>query len=180
MIKNNLKTVGRNLIRNKSYTAINIAGLAIGIAASLLIFLVIHYETSFDNFHQNKDRIYRVVTAAKTPEGMQYGTGVPLPTSQGLRIDYPQIKVTSIFRNGGQISVLDDNARVLKKFKEPDIFFSDPQFFGIFNFAWLAGDKKAALTEPNTVVLTQETAEKYFGNWRDAVGKTIVYENKNT
>ena len=67
MIKNYLKTAWRSLLRNKSYAAINVAGLAIGIAACLLIFLIVHFETSFDNFHANKDRIYRVVTISHGP-----------------------------------------------------------------------------------------------------------------
>src|SRR5580700_8861380 len=103
MIKNYLKTAWRNLLRDKSYTAINIVGLAVGIAACLLIFLVIQFETSFDNFHKKKDSIYRIVSAFKTPEGINYETGVPLPTAEGLRIDYPQIPVTSIFKNESQI-----------------------------------------------------------------------------
>ena len=180
MIKNYLKTAWRNLLRNKSYTAINIAGLAIGIAACLLIFLVITFETSFDNFHKKKDHIYRVVTATKAPEGINYETGVPWPVTGGLRMEYPRLLVASIFENGGQISVLNGNGLAVKKFKEDKVYFAEPQFFGMFDFGWLAGDQKTALTEPNTVVLTQDVAEKYFGNWKDAVGKTIKYENKNT
>ncbi|MDB4901465.1 MAG: FtsX-like permease family protein [Mucilaginibacter sp.] len=179
MIKNYLKTAWRNLVRNKSYTAINIIGLAVGIAACLLIFLVIHFETSFDNFHKKRDRIYRVVTASKTPEGMSYETGVPLPVSEAMRIDYPQIPVASILKNESQVTVEGSNGQPLKKFKEENVYFAEPQFFNIFDFDWLAGDQKTALTEPNSAVLTQETAEKYFGDWRVAIGKTIKYENKN-
>jgi len=179
MIKNYLKTAWRNLLRNKSYTAINIVGLAIGIAACLLIFLVIHFETSFDNFHKKKDSIYRIVSAFKTPEGINYETGVPLPTAQGLRIDYPQLTVASIFKNESQITVTGSNGQILKKFKESNVYFTEPQFFNIFDFEWLSGDRKTVLTEPNTAVLTQDAAEKYFGNWKDAIGKTIKYENKN-
>jgi len=179
MIKNYVKTAWRNLARNKSYTAINIVGLAVGIAACLLIFLVIHFETSFDNFHKKKDSIYRVVSAFKTPEGINYDSGVPLPTAQGLRFDYPQLQVASIFKSESEIAVLGSNGQLLKKFKENQVYFVDPQFFDIFDFDWLSGNKKTALTEPNTVVLTQDMAEKYFGNWKDAIGKTIKYENKN-
>jgi len=179
MIKNYIKTAWRNLIRNKSYTAINIVGLAVGIAACLLIFLVIHFETSFDNFHKKKDQIYRIVTVSKTPDGNDYGTGVPWPVTPALRVDYPQLLVASIFENGGQISVLNNDAQTVKKFSEDKVYFIEPQFFEIFDYAWLAGDKKTALNEPNTAVLTQDVAEKYFGNWKDAIGKTIKYENKN-
>src|SRR5258706_11752583 len=102
MIKNYFKTMWRNMFHHKTYTSINIIGLAIGIAACLLIFLVVHFETSFDNFHSKKDKIYRVVTAYKSKNGFVWGSGVPLPVAEGLRTDFPQIKnVAAIFRYGG-------------------------------------------------------------------------------
>lgn len=183
MIKNYFKTAFRNLVRNKNYTIINIAGLAIGIASCLLIFLIIHFETSFDNFHKNKDRIYRIVTASQTPQGTNYEAGVPFPTAAALRLDYPQLKqvadIIGVF--GTQITVINnDKTASVKKFKEKNgLYFAEPQLFKIFNFQWLAGDPNTALSEPNTVVLTQNAAEKYFGNWQNAIGKSIEYENKN-
>jgi len=178
MIKNYIKIAWRSLLRNKSYTTINIVGLAIGVAACLLIFLVIHFETSFDNFHKKKDHIYRVVSASQSPDGFNLGSGVPLPTSEGLRVDYPQIKeIAAIFRFGGHYSI-GSNGQTVKRFKEDDSYYAEPQFFNIFDFAWLAGDKKTALSGPNSVVLTQDEAEKFFGNWHSAMGKVIRYENK--
>nr|WP_067059381.1 ABC transporter permease [Mucilaginibacter sp. L294] len=180
MIRNYLKTAWRSLLRNKSYTAINIIGLAIGIAACMLIFLVINFETSFDNYHSNKENIYRVITRRSTPDGIKYRQGVPFPTSQALRLDYPELKgVTAIFNdNDKQLSIGDNNSSDFKKFKEKDLYFAEPQFFIIFNFSWLAGNKENALTQPNTVVITQQIAEKYFGKWDNAMGKTIRYDNK--
>ncbi|HVW95063.1 MAG TPA: ABC transporter permease [Mucilaginibacter sp.] len=179
MLKNYLKTAWRSLLRNKSYAIINIAGLAVGIAACLLIFLVIQFETSFDDFHKNRDNIYRVVSASQTPDGFSLGSGTPLPTAEGLRVDYPQIKhIASIFRYGGHYTVPAGNGGTDKKFKEDDAYYTEPQFFDIFDFAWLAGDKKTALSEPNTALLTKTEAERFFGNWHDAIGKVIVYENK--
>lgn len=176
-----MKTAWRSLLRNKSYTAINIIGLAIGIAACLLIFLVVHFETSFDNFHSKKDKIYRVVTAYKSKNGFVWGSGVPLPVADGLRTDFPQIKnVAAIFRYGGHYTVDNNKGQAVKKFKEDDAYYTEPQFFNIFDFEWLAGDKKTALSEPNTVVLTQDEADKFFGDWRDAMGKVIKYENKTS
>ena len=179
MIKNYIKTAWRSLLRNKSYTAINIIGLAIGIAACLLIFLVIHFETSFDNFHSKKDRIYRVVSASKTPAGFSLGSGVPLPTANGLRTDFQIKDIAAIFRYGGHYTVGNNsNGQAVKKFKEDDAYYTEPQFFNLFDFAWLAGDKKTALSEPNTAVLTRSEANKFFGNWHDAIGKVVRYENK--
>jgi putative ABC transport system permease protein len=180
MIRNYLKTAWRSLLRNKSYTAINITGLAIGIAACLLIFLVIDFETSFDNYHSNKENIYRVITRRSTPDGIKYRQGVPFPTSEALRLDYPELKsVTAIFNDDNkQLSLGDNNSSDFKKFKEKDMYFAEPQFLSIFKFDWLAGNKENALTQPNTVVLTQQIAEKYFGKWDNAMGKTIRYDNK--
>lgn len=177
MLINYFRVALRKLSRNTSYTIINIIGLAVGVAACLLIFLVIHFETSFDNFHEKKDHIYRVVTVSKTSEGTNYLAGVPMPTAAALRMDYPELLTTSIFKSSGQINVLNTGTGALKKFDEDGIYFAEPQFFSIFDFAWLSGDKRTALTEPNAVVLTQDAAEKYFGNWKDAIGKTISYQN---
>src|SRR5829696_9008444 len=104
MIKNYFKTAFRNLLRNKSYAAINITGLAVGIAACLLIFLVIQYESSFDTFHKKKDRIYRVVSEFKSPDGTSYSPGVPFPVTEALRVDFLQLnKVAAIFQRSGLI-----------------------------------------------------------------------------
>src|ERR1700744_4429003 len=180
MIRNYIKTAWRNLIRNKSYTAINITGLAIGIAACLLIFLVVNFETGFDNYHQQKDHIYRVITANHTPNGLTYSGAVPFPTSEALRADFPQLKqVASIFWDGGShFTVGNDNGGNAKIYKEDDTYFAEPQLFTIFDFTWLAGDKKTALTEPNTLVLSRDEADKFFGDWKNAVGKVIKLENK--
>ncbi|AHF14713.1 ABC transporter permease [Niabella soli] len=179
MLKNYLKTAWQNLRKHKAYVVINTAGLAIGVAACLLIFLLTQYETSFDDFHNNKERIYRVVAANKTPEGMHYSQGSALPVAEGLRIDYPQLEqVARIYaRNNKQLTALNDTTNIpQKKFKE-NVLYAEPEFFSIFNFPFLAGDPKTALSEVNTVVLTQATAEKYFGDWHSAIGKLIRYDN---
>jgi putative ABC transport system permease protein len=179
MIRNYLKTAWQNLRSHKAYVAINTIGLAVGIAACLLIFVLIQYETSFDNFHNNKERIYRVVGATKTKDGMNYSKGSAFPVAEALRIDYPQLEqVARIFgRDNQQITVLNDQADATqKKFKE-NVFFAEPEFLNIFNFPLLAGNPKTALSELNTAVLSQEIAEKYFGDWHAAIGKFIRYEN---
>jgi len=179
MFKNYLKTAWQNLRSHKSYVAINTIGLAVGIAACLLIFLLIQYETSFDNFHKDKDRIYRVAGATKTRIGINYSQGSAFPVAEALRTDYPQLeKVARIYgRDNQQITILNDNANATQiKFKE-NVFFAEPEFFDIFNFPFLAGDSKTALSEVNTAVITQEIAEKYFGDWHTAIGKFIKYDN---
>ncbi|HEX3384410.1 MAG TPA: ABC transporter permease [Mucilaginibacter sp.] len=181
MIKNYFKTAWRSLMRNKNYTAINITGLAIGIAACLLIFLIVQFETSFDRFHSKKDQIYRVLTVFHAPDGIFPSSGSPIPLSEGLRIDFPQLKVVAtIMQNDGSHYTIRNNGQVetVKKFKEDQAYFADPQFFQMFDFKWLAGDQKTALAEPNTVVLSRDEADKFFGDWRQAMGKIIKYESK--
>jgi putative ABC transport system permease protein len=182
VIKNYFKTAFRSLLRNKSYAAINITGLTVGIAACMLIYLITSYHLSFDTFHTKKDRIYRVVS-----ESIGDGTetsrsaGVPYPTARGLREDFPELagKVAGIRASGNdQITVLDEHNQPGKKFKEArGLYFAEPQFFEIFDYKWLAGDPKTALANPNNVVLTQEMAEKYFGDWHTAIGRAIKFEN---
>ncbi|HZK65479.1 MAG TPA: ABC transporter permease, partial [Puia sp.] len=183
MLKNHLRIALRNLTSRKGYAIINILGLATGIAVCLLIFLVIRFETSFDDFHKQRDHIYRVVSVFKTTEGIDYESGVPFPTAQALRHDYPQLKnVASILSLGGSglISIPDDqhDSRATKRFKEETgVLYAEPEFFSMFDFKWLAGDKLAALHDPNTVVLTRSVAEKYFGNWQTAMGRVIQLDN---
>ncbi len=181
MFKNYFKTAIRNVKRNKSYAVINIIGLAVGIAASLLIFLLIQFETSFDDFHKNKNRIYRVVAETKTPDGVNYSRATAFPVAQGLRIDYPQLEhVARIYEEEDvQITVMNDDTNpTQKKFKEESVFFADPGFFDIFNFPFIAGNPKTVLSEPNTVVLTQQAAEKYFGDWHNAINRYVKYDNR--
>jgi predicted permease len=177
MFRNYFKTALRNLSRNKSYSFINILGLSIGIAASLLIFLVFQFETSFDNFHKKKDSIYRIGTESHSQDGVDYSAGVSFPVGPQLRIDFPQIKeVASIFKREGQVTI-DNGNRQSKKFNEDNFYYAEPEFFEMFDFGWLAGSPQTCLMNPRNVVLTKTTAEKYFGDWHSAIGKTIKYDN---
>jgi putative ABC transport system permease protein len=178
MIKNYLKTALRNLGRHKGYAFINVLGLAVGIAACLLIFLVIQFESSFDNFHKKKDSIYRLGTQFHTQDGVDYSDGIAFPVAPALRIDFPQLKeVASIFRNGNQITI-EENNKPAKKLVEDNFYYAEPEFFKMFDFGWLAGNAKTCLKDPHSAVLTQATAEKYFGDWKSAIGKTIKYDNR--
>jgi putative ABC transport system permease protein len=173
MFKNYLKTSWRSLLRHKSYTMINVTGLTVGIAAALLIFLVVQYETSFDNFHSQKEQIFRVTTVTTKP-AVSYGTGIPFPMATSLRLDMPQLaKVAAILRNEGSFFNVNN-----QKFKEDETYYIEPAFFKTFNFKWLAGDAKTSLAEPNTVALTKSEANKFFGDWRKAIGQTISYKSK--
>jgi putative ABC transport system permease protein len=176
MFKNYFKTALRNLMRHKSNSIINIAGLMVGFAAFLLIFLVIQYEQSFDNFHAKGKNIYRVVRVGKTREDRDSRTGVPLPVTQTLRTDFPQLaNAAAIFGTGGvQVNVTAPNGSTLKKFKEGNnVFIAEPQFFKMFDFSLAEGNIANAISEPNTALLTKDIASKYFGDWKTAMGKTL-------
>ena len=175
MFKNYFKTAIRNLRSHKGSSFINIAGLIVGFAAFLLLFLVVRYEESFDSFHTNKNEIYRVVRIGRKAENREYRTGVPFPVTQGLRTDLPQLKNTAaIFGdNNVQVATTADDGSVQKKFKEQNVFAAEPQFFQMFDFPMAAGDIKTALNDPNTVLLTKDEATKYFGDWHSAMGKSL-------
>jgi len=181
MFKNYFKTAWRNLTRNKVYSFINIAGLAIGIAVCMMIFLIIQYQTSFDNFHKEKDHIYRLLTEFHHVDSKDifYGHGVPFGISRGIQSAFPQVEqVAPLFASHNDQFVIEGkNTEAVKKFKEQNgVFYTEPSFFKIFNFPLLSGSYKS-LNDPNNVLLAKETAEKYFGNWKTATGKTIRLNN---
>ncbi|MEO6316106.1 MAG: ABC transporter permease [Chitinophagaceae bacterium] len=184
MIKNYFKIAWRNLVKHKAYSIINIAGLTTGIAACLLIFLVVRYEFSYDKFQKNYARTYRIVTSGTNRDGSTvYNPGTPTPAADAIRTDFPQFeKVTAVTASyGSQVIVLgnDPNATPSssKKFiEETGVIFTQPDYFGIFNATWLQGDT-ASLSEPGNAVLDKQTASKYFGDWKNANGKYIKLDN---
>ncbi|WP_428331292.1 ABC transporter permease [Mucilaginibacter sp.] len=181
MLKNYFKIAWRNIIRHKGYAAINISGLTVGIAACLLIFVVVQYELSFETFRPNFKNIYHVVTQEKREDGFAYNPGIAIPSTDALRLDFPQAKVAAINTNyGSQVTVPDNGSSGGvndKKFTENiGVMFMEPQFFDIFSATWLAGDAKT-LAEPNMVVIDKSSAIKYFGDWKNAMGKSLKMDN---
>ncbi|HTQ26720.1 MAG TPA: ABC transporter permease [Puia sp.] len=182
MFKNYFNIAWRSLARYKTYTVINIIGLALGIASSLGIFIIVKHESSFDTFHNDYKNIYRIVCDFKFPEGEEHQSGVPFPLPASFRVDFPRVKLVATVMGGynNQIDVMDENnGHSGKRFKvETGVFYTNPDFFKIFNFKWLAGDAQTVLSAPNKVALTKDIAEKYFGSWQNAIGKTIKKDNK--
>lgn len=173
------KTAWRNLLRHKSYATLNIAGLAIALAACVVIFLVLQFETSYDSFWKNKDNIYEVVTKDMDADGESYTVGLPFPSIDYLRKDYPQVTFAQLMSvSGTQITATDATGRTNdKKFiEETGMFYADAQMFKIFNVQWLSGNEDV-LNDPNSVALSKSTAKKYFGNANDAVGKFVKFDN---
>ena len=173
-----LKTAFRNLWKRKSFSLLNITGLAVGIAASLLIFLVIQNEFSYDRYHKNKDRIYRVTATQfnkSNGEVSAYHGAAPTPLGDAMRQDFPQFEKVASMRDLGQsqIYIPSEGLAEEKRFKEnKGLFWVESSMFDIFDFSWLAGSAKR-LNEPNTVVLTEDLANKFFDNPQAAMGKII-------
>jgi putative ABC transport system permease protein len=174
MFKNYWITAVRSLQRNKSYTLINFLGLTVGMAACLLLFLLVRYETSFDTFHTKKDRIYRVITVNRGPQGEQRQSGVPYPLAGALKSGYPQLEqvAPSYLDWGAQLVIQRGDGQAPKVFKE-NVLYAGGAFFKIFDFGGFDGDPKVLLDAPYTAMLTKSTATTYFGDWKSAIGKTL-------
>ena len=177
MIRNYFKIAYRNLQRNKAYAFINVLGLALSMTCGILIFTLVNYHLSFDNFHKNSDRIYRIVTEMHM-ENVSYDRGVPAPLGQVFRNEH------SFGEKTARIATFTDRLIILKKgselikLKEPEgIAFTEPSFFDIFNYPLLQGNKNTVLVEPNTAILTQKMAKKYFGD-ENPIGKEFWLENR--
>ena len=182
MFLNSVKIALRNFWSNKLFTIINIAGLAIGICASLVIYLIVQYEFNFDKFHVDGDRIYRVVTEIKVPDITIHNPGVPIPISEAMRSDVVGIESISHFITLYDITVSVPHAgnqspAVYKNQK--NVIYADDQYFSLFKYKWLAGSPLTALNDPYQVVLTESRATVYFGNTapKDVVGQKIFYND---
>ena len=172
MLSNYLKIALRNLLRQKSYSAINIIGLAVGMACCLLMILYVQHELSFDKFHSNADRVYRVNLSAKMGEMDEVTGQTPPPLGGRLRTDFPEVeKVTRIFPLRTTEVRHED-----KVFIEPNVLAADEFFLQIFRYPVSEGSSELALKEPNTAVITRDIAQKYFGN-SSPIGKILQLGN---
>lgn len=177
MFYNHLKIAFRSLWRKKSFTFLNMLGLAIGIAAGLLIFVVIRHELSYDDYHTKKDRIYRVTTTYLTRGNGQVEerkAAVPPAFPDALRRDYPQLEAAGVMlpTGKGQIYVPQGNGSEKRFMETRGMMWSEPEVFRILDFRWLQGNAND-LALPNQVVLDKSTAIAYFGSPENAMGKTI-------
>ena len=175
MFTNYLKTALRNLWKNKGYTAINIAGLAIGMAACIVIMLFVFYEKSFDKFHTKN--IYRLDEVQKFP-GMVAPQNVALsmfPMGPTLKTDFPEVKNFTRISRQEKIPYEWNNKKVFL----PVVYWADSTFLDIFDFKLLKGDRQTVLDKPNSIVLTADAAEKIFGK-EDPIGKTVKCYRRDT
>lgn len=173
MIKNYLKIALRNIKRQKIYTFINVFGLAVGMACCLVIFLFVQHEFSYDNFHEKADRIYRLCSILQLDIGEKPYAQLFDIYGPEVKEEFPEIEETVRIDWGGKrIVAHDDNIFMTK------LIFADPQIFNVFTFPFVKGHSKTALIEPNSIVISEETAKKIFGN-EDPVGKTLKLDRKH-
>src|SRR5882757_9464722 len=165
MLRNYFKIAFRNIVRHKAFAAINIAGLAIGMACSIFILLWVQNELSYDKFHKNAGTIYRLTASGATNSG---------PMVPELKAKIPAIKnfvrfsqpTTTVFEMG------------TKRFEEKAVFYADSTLLQVFSFPLMNGNAKTALTRPDAVLITEDMAKKYFGN-EDPIGKILKRDNKD-
>ena len=184
MLKHFFKIAYRNLLRRKIYSFINITGLAVGMACCLLITYYVQHELSFDRYHKNFNRIYRVTHAFRnvqdgeklppaTPEQFQVWGNAPV--GPALANDFPAIDKVAQFTSPVDLLLQNGNTRI----QEKNLYFIDSTAFDIFSWKMLEGDARTALVAPNSIVLTKSVAQKYFGN-TNAVGKNLRVNNNES
>jgi putative ABC transport system permease protein len=177
MIRNFLKIARRNLLKNKTFSIINIVGLAMGLACFMMIALYVADELSYDRYNEKADRIYRInsdIRFGGTDMNMAVSSD---PMGAALKRDYPEVEqFARLYSSSG--------ARLIKKgneyLNEAQITYADSTIFDVFTLPAVAGNTKTALNEPNTVVITESTAKKYFGSVDAAMGKTLECKEQNS
>jgi putative ABC transport system permease protein len=176
MIKNYLKIALRNLWKHKGFSAINIFGLAFGLACFIMIALYVADEYSYDRYHDKANRIYRIHSDIRFG-GTDLNMAVsPDPIGATLKKDYPQVEqYTRLYANEGSKLFKKENQYITEK----RVTFADSTLFNVFSFPALAGNPQTALNEPNTVVITETTAKKYFNTVDNAIGKMLECNDNN-
>jgi len=178
MIQNSLRATLRILWKNRSHTLINMFGLALGITCSILIFLIIRFELSFDDYHPKKNRIYRVVVEYYGEEEHGHTAGITYPLPVAIRNDFPDPEYVTIVDSNLSdpvISVTQPDGSETRS-KEDRVTFVDPEYFRIFHYDWVRGNTDA-LTKEKTVVITESIAKKYFGT-EDPLNRTMNFNNE--
>ena len=169
MIKNLVLVALRNFKKDKGYSLINILGLTIGITFSLLLLFYVMDELSYDRYHTKNDRIHRIVSYVKEPGNNMKWANTQFPLAPALKKDYPEVEQSARFINADRAMYKNGELQ----FYENKIFYADSNLFEIFTYNFLQGDPETALVAPNSMVLTQSLAEKYFGKGKTAAGQSL-------
>lgn len=185
MFKNYFKTAIRSFWRNKIFSSINVLGLSIGISASIVLFLIVYYEFSFDRFEKDRERIYRVVVEMKHDGEKNYSAAVPAPLGGAAANEITGIEQTvPLFQFQGdataKVSIIkNDAAKPVVYKKQSEIIFTSDDYFAMLPYKWAAGSAFTALKEPFSVVLTESRAQQYFPNaqLQDIIGQIVTYND---
>lgn len=173
MLKNHLVVAWRNLVKHKMFSLINILGLTIGITCTSLLYLYIHDELSHDSFHKNADNIFRVLEVYSQNDQQQILGQTSPPVAIALENDYPEVAAsTRLFRPIGHVDTRLNGERI----HERNYYLVEQNFFEVFDFEFVRGDAQVAFASPNSLVITESTAAKYFGN-QDPMGKVLEFQN---
>lgn len=172
MFKNYIKTASRNLQRGKMFSAINIFGLAVGLAVCTLIALFVTDELNYDRYNENANNIYRINVDIKVNGNRFYDHTTPAPMAAALMQDYPQIEQAARLQQVKEFLLKKGDETVA----EQNVFAADANLFKVFTLPLLHGNSQTALSQPNTMVMSETAAKKYFGRV-DVVGKTILVNN---
>jgi len=175
MLTNHIKLAWRNLKANPMFSGINILGLSLGLAITILLFLFITYERSYDTQYANKDAIYRTLVKTDASYDNEVYCTSPAALAPALKADIPEVKhAARMLKHGfGETAFIKINQ---DNFLEKELYWCDPELLSIFSIPFLKGNATTALNRPNTVTLSQSTAKKYFGN-TEPIGKTIMVDN---
>src|ERR1041385_6644682 len=174
MIQNYFKIALRNILKHKFYSALNISGLALGLAACFLIGLYVLDELTYDKFHTDHQNIYSVALHGRIGGQELYTSSSCPPLSQAMVQGIPGVEQATRIRQYGNVVMKFDD----KAFTETEAYFADSNFFDFFSFRLIEGDPKQVLKEPNTLVMTRKVAQRYFGN-ESAIGKIVTVGNDN-
>ncbi|NJM25117.1 MAG: ABC transporter permease, partial [Bacteroidia bacterium] len=179
MIRNYLRIALRNFRKQKAFTALNIIGLSIGMAASLLILQYVRYEKSYDTFHTKSDRIYRIQYNGYRAGKLNFECAAAVPAvSHALKDNFAEVEqVTRLFPVSGVVSY-ESPDRGLISFRERKMQITEPSVFEMFDFKLVKGDPKTSLQGPNKAVISEHAARKYFGD-EDPIGKTISWDGEH-
>jgi putative ABC transport system permease protein len=180
MLKNYFTTAMRNLWRSKGSTIINISGLTLGVATSLILFILVRSQTSFDKYHTKLDRIYRVVRQSDGNNGKNYDAGVQPVFWEAFKADFPEaeeVVFTSYHGSGSLVTIPQPQGESRKFDDDNNLVFTQPSFFKVFDRKILIGDVNKVLQEPNEAVISKKAAIKYFGK-EDAIGEVLSFEDK--
>ncbi len=183
MHSNYLKIALRNILRHRSSSFINIVGLSTGITCCIVMLIFVRYELSFDSFHAQADKTYRVVQHTKFQDEMSYWNTTAYPLAEALRNDFSEF--STVTQTSGPMSQhfsVGEKNNEVRRYEVKNVLYADAFYASVFDLTWIAGDPKSAFNNRNAIILTQSLAKKLFGDESDnpeaILGKTMQFENK--